>query len=244
MRAIVLIGINFVRTQWIALAVMCAYVLGIGGIYRIHTQRDEILFFLRWHAGYAIFFATMIAIPALADRAQNAPHSRGAFQRHSSLAISWRPVVRLRHDFCFVLFADRRNRSMAGPAGQNSHWMDCGDYAAACFVAASLRFPLGLFFATFFHPLLATAATSAVLALPLIFLQFGLPVVWAFFPAGALFRTLWTSFQFRSMGNSLNTLIVSAISSGSAFLDCRRSGLCPPRRDYFSGVVATGSGEG
>ena len=65
MRAIVLIGINFVRTQWIALAVMCAYVLGIGGIYRIHTQRDEILFFLRWHAGYAIFFATMIAIPAL-----------------------------------------------------------------------------------------------------------------------------------------------------------------------------------
>ena len=65
MRAIVLIGINFVRTQWIALAVMCAYVLGIGGIYRVHTQRDEILFFLRWHAGYAIFFATMIAIPAL-----------------------------------------------------------------------------------------------------------------------------------------------------------------------------------
>src|SRR2546421_9819577 len=65
MRAIFLIGINFVRTQWIALAVMCTYVLGIGGIYRVHTQRDEILFFLRWHAGYAIFFATMIAIPAL-----------------------------------------------------------------------------------------------------------------------------------------------------------------------------------
>src|SRR5258708_39242830 len=65
MRAIVLIGINFVRTQWIALAVMCTYVLVIGGVYRVHTQRDEILFFLRWHAGYAIFFATMIAIPAL-----------------------------------------------------------------------------------------------------------------------------------------------------------------------------------
>jgi hypothetical protein len=47
--------------------------------------------------------------------------------------------------------------------------------------------------------------------LPLIFLEFGVPVVWAFFPAGALFRTLWTSFQFRSLGNSLNTLIMSAI---------------------------------
>src|SRR5712671_1203950 len=61
MRSIFLIGANFVRTQWIALAVMCVYVLGIGGVYRVHTQRDELLFFLRWHAGYAIFFATMIA---------------------------------------------------------------------------------------------------------------------------------------------------------------------------------------
>jgi len=32
MRPIILIGINFVRTQWIALAVMSAYVLGIGGV--------------------------------------------------------------------------------------------------------------------------------------------------------------------------------------------------------------------
>src|ERR1700704_1799967 len=65
MRAILLIGVNFVRTQWIAVAVMSAYVIGIGAIYRQHTQREEILFFLRWHAGYAIFFAIMMAIPAL-----------------------------------------------------------------------------------------------------------------------------------------------------------------------------------
>jgi hypothetical protein len=53
MRTIILIGINFVRSQWIALAVMSTYVLGIAGVYRVHTQPDEILFFLRWHAGYA-----------------------------------------------------------------------------------------------------------------------------------------------------------------------------------------------
>src|SRR5258708_10407757 len=76
---------------------------------------------------------------------------------------------------------------------------------------------VGLFFATFFHPLLATAATSAVMALPLIFLQFGWPVVWPFFPAGALFRTLWTSFHFRPLGNSLNRLIVSAIAQALHF---------------------------
>ena len=43
MRAIILIGINFVRTQWIALAVMSAYVLGIGGVYRVHSCVTRIL---------------------------------------------------------------------------------------------------------------------------------------------------------------------------------------------------------
>ncbi|HEY2236007.1 MAG TPA: hypothetical protein VGK01_21220, partial [Candidatus Angelobacter sp.] len=63
----------------------------------------------------------------------------------------------------------------------------------------------------------ATAAISAVLALPLILLEFGWPVAWAFFPAGALFRTLWTSFQFRPVGNSLNTLIMSTVAQAVLF---------------------------
>jgi hypothetical protein len=53
--------------------------------------------------------------------------------------------------------------------------------------------------------------------MPLILLQFGLRVAWAFFPAGALFKTVWTSFQFHSVGNSLNTLIVSAIAQALLF---------------------------
>jgi len=85
------------------------------------------------------------------------------------------------------------------------------------FCCCVLAISIGLFFATFFHPLLATAATSAVLVLPLILLEFGLPVAWEFFPVGALFRTLWTSFQFRSLGNSLNMLIVSAIAQALLF---------------------------
>jgi hypothetical protein len=210
MRAIFLIGLNFVRTQWIALAVMCAYVLGIGAIYRIHTQRDEILFFLRWHAGYAIFFATMIAIPALQTERKTrrilAVLSKGIhrWQYLGGLLCGCTMVSAL---FCLLIGAT------AAWLGQQGKIPIDGLAAimTLLFCCCVFAVAVGLFFSTFFHPLLATAATSAVLALPLIFLEFGVPVVWAFFPAGALFRTLWTSFQFRSLGNSLNTLIMSAI---------------------------------
>jgi hypothetical protein len=216
MRAIVLIGINFVRTQWIALAVMCAYVLGIGSIYRIHTQRDEILFFLRWHAGYAIFFVTMIAIPALQTERKTrrilAVLSKGIhrWQYLGGLLYGCTMISAL---FCFLIGATAAWLGEQGRIPVDG----LAPIMLLLFCCCVLAVSVGLFFATFLHPLLATAATSAVLALPLILLEFGWPVAWAFFPAGALFRTLWTSFQFQSVGNSLNTLIASAIAQALLF---------------------------
>ena len=171
MRAIFLTGINFVRTQWIALAVMCVYVFGIGGIYRVHTQRDEILFFLRWHAGYAIFFATMIAIPALQTERKTrrilAVLSKGIhrWQYLSGLLCGCTMISAL---FCLLI------GGTAAWLGQQGRIPTDGLAAimTLLFCCCVLSVSVGLFFATFFHPLLATAATSAVLALPLIFLQF------------------------------------------------------------------------
>src|ERR1051326_808326 len=65
MRAVILLGLNFVRTQWIVLAVITVYLLGMGSVFRAHARQADVLFFLRWHAGYAIFLAAMLAIPAL-----------------------------------------------------------------------------------------------------------------------------------------------------------------------------------
>jgi ABC-type transport system involved in multi-copper enzyme maturation permease subunit len=210
MRTIILIGINFVRSQWIALAVMSTYVLGIAGVYRVHTQPDEILFFLRWHAGYAIFFATMIAIPALQTERKTrrilAVLSKGIhrWQYLGGLLFGCAMISAL---FCLLIGGTAAWLGQQGGIPTNGLSATMLLLFFCCIFAASI----GLFFSTFFHPLLAMAGTSAVLALPLVLIQAGWPVTWAFFPVGALFRTLWTNFQFRPLGNSLNALILSAI---------------------------------
>jgi ABC-type transport system involved in multi-copper enzyme maturation permease subunit len=217
MRTIILIGINFVRSQWIALAVMSTYVLGIAGVYRVHTQPDEILFFLRWHAGYAIFFATMIAIPALQTERKTrrilAVLSKGIhrWQYLGGLLCGCAMISAL---FCLLIGGTAAWLGQQGGIPTNGLSAIMMLLFCCCVLAASA----GLFFATFFHPLLAMAGTSAVLALPLVLIQAGWPVTWAFFPVGALFRTLWTNFQFRPLGNSLNTLILSAICQTVIFL--------------------------
>lgn len=216
MRAIILIGINFVRTQWIALAVMSAYVLGIGGVYRVHTQPDEILFFLRWHAGYAIFFAAMIAIPALQTERKTrrilAVLSKGIhrWQYLGGLLFGCAMITAL---LCLLI------GGTAAWLGQQAGISTDGlpEIMLLLFCCCVFAASTGLFFAAFFHPLLAMAATSAVLGLPFVLIQVGWPVAWIFFPPGALFHTLWTSFHFRSLGNSLTTLILSAIFQALVF---------------------------
>ena len=44
---------------------MTAYIVGIGGVFRSHVHAVDVLFFLRWHAGYAVFLGAMMAIPAV-----------------------------------------------------------------------------------------------------------------------------------------------------------------------------------
>jgi hypothetical protein len=228
MRAIFLIGTNFVRTQWIALAVMSAYVLGIAGVYRVHTQRDEILFFLRWHAGYAIFFSIMIAIPALQTERKTrrilAVLSKGIhrWQYLGGILCGCAMISAL---FCLLI------GGTAAWLGQQGGFRTDGLAAITlllfcCCVASAAT---ALFFATFLHPLLAMAGTSLALALPLLFVQRGWTPAWPFFPVAALFRTLWTTFHFEPVGRDASTLMLSA--AGQAILFWAAAAFVFARRD-------------
>ena len=210
MRAIFLIGINFVRTQWIALSVMSAYVVGIAGVYRLHAQREEVLFFLRWHAGYAIFLATMMAIPALQverkTRRIQAVLSKG-IHRWQYLGGILCGCAMIAAFFCVMI------GGTAAWLGQQGGIATDGLAAITlalfcCCVAAAAT---GLFFATFLHPLLATAATSIMLTLPVALEQAGWHVQWAFFPVAALFSTLWKKFQFQPVADGVQTLMLAAL---------------------------------
>ncbi len=216
MRAIFLIGVNFVRAQWITLAVMSAYMAGIGGVYRLHTQRDEVLFFLRWHAGYAIFLATMMAIPALQmerkTRRVQAVLSKG-IHRWQYLGGILCGCAMIAAIFCVMI------GGIAAWLGQQGGIATDGLAAISlalfcCCVASAAT---GLFFAAFLHPLLATAATSAILTLPVALEQAGWNPPWAFFPVASLFRTLWKTFQFQPVAGGMRTLVVTAIGHAILF---------------------------
>src|SRR5258708_38041124 len=65
MRVILLLGVNFLRAQWIVVVVMLAYVAGINGFLAWNVQPGEVLVFLRIQGLYAISFVLLTAIPAI-----------------------------------------------------------------------------------------------------------------------------------------------------------------------------------
>jgi hypothetical protein len=216
MRVIFLIGINLVRTQWIALAVMSAYMAGIAGVYRLHTEREEVLFFLRWHAGYAAFLTTMMAIPALQmerkTRRVLAVLSKG-IHRWQYLGGILCGCAMIAAIFCLMIGA------CVAWLGQQGG-IATGGLAVitlalfSCSVAAAST---GLFFATFLHPFLAAAATSTFLALPLALEQAGWRAPAELFPVVAFFRTLWKDYRIQAAVNGGWEIVFAAIGQTLVF---------------------------
>lgn len=216
MRALFLIGVNFARTQWIALAVMSAYVLGIGGLYRLHTQSDEVLFFLRWHAGYAVFLATMLAIPTFQmDR-----------KTRRILAVLSKGIHRWQYVGGILCGCAMISALFCLLVGGTAAWLGeeggivtdgLGPVMLALFCCCVASAATGLFFAAFLHPLLAMAATSIALALPLAVDQAGGHAPWGLFPVAGLFRMLWTTFRFQPVTHGVPAIIIAAIVEALLF---------------------------
>lgn len=209
MYAIVLLGVNFVRSQWIPLAVMTAYMAGIGGVFRLHVQPADVVFFLRWHAGYAVFLVGMMAIPAL----QMERKSRRVLAVLSKGIHRWQYLGGLLCG-CTMIAA-----LLCAMVGGIAAWL-CRQGGIVpdgltpimialfcCCVAAAAT---GLFFATFLHPFLATAATSILLAVPFVLESMGWRVQWEIFPVAAVFHLL-LRFNLQTAGSHVWTITAAAL---------------------------------
>jgi len=215
MRAILLLGVNFARTQWISIAVMTAYLLGIGGVFRSHVQHSDVLFFLRWHAGYAVFLAAMTALPALQLERKT----------RRILAVLSKGIHRWQY-LGGVLFGSAIVAALfCALVGAITTWL-CRQGGVACdglfpvllalFCCCLAVAATGLFFSTFMHPFLAVAAVSAVLSLPAMIEAMGRHPVWELFPVAWMFHFL-LNFQLLPAGKEIWGIAAAALGQTAVF---------------------------
>lgn len=184
MLPIFLIARNFVRTQWLVVAVMSAYLVGITGVFSVHAQTAETAFFLQWHSFYVVFLAITLAVSAIQAEKKSrriiAVLSKG-IHRWQYLAgllggcgiivgIFWLLIA----SGMFVLYRE---------AGYPVNGLPVLILALFCSCLAASA--VSLFFSIFLHPLLAAAASAVTLALPYVLQGAGLNLPGGLFPAFA-----------------------------------------------------------
>jgi hypothetical protein len=216
MRAIFLLGVNFARTQWIALAVMTAYIVGIGGVFRSRVHAIDVLFFLRWHAGYAVFLATMMAVPAL--------HMERKTRR--ILAVLSKGIHRWQYLGGLLLGCAIAAALFCALVGGIAVWL-CQEggingqgipsVAVALFCCCVAAAATALFFSTFLHPLLAAAATSVVLGFPFVLEALGRSPAWGLSSVAWMFHFL-LEFELQAPGSEIARIAVAALCQTAVFL--------------------------
>jgi hypothetical protein len=160
-----------------------------------HNQEPgEAGFFLRMHAFYLMFIALTVATPAV----QMERRSRRILAVLSKGIHRWQYLggilcgsALLSGIFCLLVGAISFMLCLRGGYPTTG----LGALILALFTCCLMASAAGLFYAVFLHPLLATAAAAATLALPLVSERMDSQSVAALFPAGQLARTL-VNYQF------------------------------------------------
>lgn len=215
MRAILLIGTNFARTQWLPGAIMTAYLAGIGGVFGWHEQHPDVHFFLQWGAYNVIFVGTMIAIPAIWSEQRS----------RRVLAVLSKGIGRWQYLGGILCGCAMVSAWFCLLVGIITAWLchkggiPAGGLPAltlvlflCCVTAASAA----VFCSAFLHPLLATLATSVVLLLPLAAEAAGWYLPGEIFPVSAIVRVLG-SFQFRPPGTGIWAIATGAVLETAFF---------------------------
>ncbi len=209
MRAIVLIGTNFARTQWLAVVIMTAYLVAIGAVFGWHEPRPDARFFLQWHSYYTMLLLAMIAVPAIWSERKSrrilAVLSKG-IGRWQYLGGILCGCAIIGAWFCFMVGAITAWLCHKGgtPA------IGVPALAAILFLCCMTAVSTALFCSVFLHPLLAAAATSAILLLPLATDAAGWYPPGELFPVSAMVRVL-RDFQFRAPGTGIWAIAAGAV---------------------------------
>jgi hypothetical protein len=215
MRPILLMAGNYVRMQWVTLVIMTVYLAAIGGLFSVHQQSQEVLFFLHSQPLYVLFLALMLAVPAIqTDRKSRrllAVLSKG-IHRWQYLGGILSGCAVMTALFSFLIWATAYRLCVRGGDPTDGLGLLAGALFACCLTASAA----GLLYSTFLHPLLATGAATITLILPLGFaVGTNSRPAKLLFPVAGLVNTI-VHFDFGGT-NDLWPLIVSAAIATFAF---------------------------
>lgn len=215
MRVILLLGVNFLRAQWIVVVVMLAYVAGINGFLAWNVQPGEVLVFLRIQGLYAISFVLLTAIPAIHTERKSrrilVVLSKG-IERWQYLGGILCGCALIAGIFCLMVGL----AAVLGGARTNSPVTGLVPLLLMVFSASVCVASIGIFCSTFLHPMFATGLASVLVAVPSLGMMRGWNLSPVLFPVGEVVRRV-SDFKFREPDAGVWTVVAAALVQALLF---------------------------
>lgn len=215
MLPILLLGVNFARSQLLLLGIILAYVACLAGFLAFHEQLSDLIFFVRQQAIYGIALAAMVTVPAI----QNERKSRRVLSVLSKGIHRWQylggllcGVILVTGVFCLavsvaaVWLAHQASAPVTGLA----------ELMLMLFPACAAGAATALFCSVFLHPLLALPAAAFILLFPLVTEAGGLNVPPYFFPVFSAMRAV-LAFKFQRPETGLLSIAAAAMIHVAVF---------------------------
>jgi hypothetical protein len=211
MKAILLLGANFVRSQFLVLAIVVAYVVCLTSFLAFHEQLPDLLFFIRQQAIYGFALGAMVIVPAI----HNERKSRRILSVLSKGIHRWQYLGGL---LCGAIMI---TSAFCLEVGLSASWLAHETSMPATglvplmlmlFFACSAGVSTALFCSVFLHPLLAFPATAMLLLFPLAAEGNGLhlPKYFSFSPVTAALREVFR-FTFQRPVNGLWVIAITSL---------------------------------
>jgi ABC-type transport system involved in multi-copper enzyme maturation permease subunit len=201
MLAVLLIGLNFFRTQLVLVAIVLAYVICLTAFLGFHEQVPDLIFFVRQQAVYAITLGTLVIVPAIHNERKSRRIlivASKSIHRGQYLAGLLVGAVLIAGIFCLAV-------------GLSAYWMareaslpvnGLLELILVLFFACAAGSSVGLFCSVLMHPFLGAAATGVILFLPFAAELKGWYLPGEFFPVSAMLRVV-LNFTFQKPGTGL-----------------------------------------